>query len=282
LAPCRGSCERRAPSRFAQCDKDRKGEISSRPTSRLARLAARNARTAVAPHPLPFLLTADRHRFPIFFQLFYDGSLERFQRSGPGYPSIDKDGGGASHPGSGAEPDILVDSRHAYGRFRVFFELLQIQTKFQGNLHNLDITQPVGIIDKPVVELPELPLSPGRKCCDCGLLGEWMFSEGKILEDELHLVGVFLEQLLEYRREPRTGRSLKASKYNYLHRCIGRALERRNGKIRVLDKRWCLWAAQISGEEIAAGESQDKGNDDIQHVDCIDSLHGQTSIPFFI
>jgi hypothetical protein len=49
-----------------------------------------------------------------------------------------------------------------------------------------------------------------------------MLSQGIVFEDQLHLKGKFLEQLLEVRREPPTSRSLKTAEHPYHHWGVSR------------------------------------------------------------
>ena len=70
--------------------------------------------------------------------------------------------------------------------------------------------------------LPEFPLSSGSEGSNSSLLGEGMLSQGVVFEDQLHLQGEFLEQLLEVRREPPTSRSLKTTEHPYHHWGVSR------------------------------------------------------------
>ena len=71
--------------------------------------------------------------------------------------------------------------------------------------------------------LPEFPLSSRSECSNSSLFGEFMLRQGEAFEDQFHLKGEFLEQLLEARREPRTSRSLKTTEHPHDHWRVNRA-----------------------------------------------------------
>ena len=160
------------------------------------------------------------------FELHVHTSLKCFQGPGPRDASVDEDGWGTSHSQIVTEPDILVYSCHYLQIIHVLLEFLHIQTDLAGDIQKLLVVYALDILEKLVVVFPEFALLLGSKGCDCSFFGEFVVREGEAQKDEFHLLGVFLEHLLEYGREPRTGRSLKTTENGYLHRCIIRAFGR--------------------------------------------------------
>ena len=123
-----------------------------------------------------------------------------------------------------------------------------------GNLFDLLFVQAVIIFEEQIVELPELALFLRRMGGDGSRHGKLMVSQREVLEHQLHLVGVFLEHLLEYRHEPGTVRSLEIVEGGDRYWCVGIALERRPGNVDLLDK--------IQGDDLnrfggAAGEEEE-------------------------
>ena len=74
------------------------------------------------------------------------------------------------------------------------------------------------------MKVPESPLGVCRQRSCCCIFCKFMTAQRIILENESDLLGIFLEQLLEYRREPGTVRSLKIGKNRHHHCCAGRSL----------------------------------------------------------
>ena len=69
-----------------------------------------------------------------------------------------------------------------------------------------------------------------------GFQREPVASYRKAFEDQLYVVGIFLEQLLKLRHQPRTVASLEVAEHNDGDRCIRRAFNRRTLGIDLLDK----------------------------------------------
>jgi hypothetical protein len=161
--------------------------------------------------------------FPGSFELNLHISLKFFQGPGPRETSIDENGWGRPHSQIVTEPYILIYSCHYLQIVQVPLEFLHIQTDFAGDIQKLLVVYPLDILEKPIVVFPEFTLFLGSEGSDCGFFGESVIGKGEAQKNQFHLIGVFLEHLLEHGREPRTGRSLKTAENSYLHRCIIRA-----------------------------------------------------------
>jgi hypothetical protein len=156
------------------------------------------------------------------------------QGPGPRDASIDEDSWGGSYSQIMTEPDILIYPCHNLQIVQILLESLHIQADLTGDLKQLLVIYALEICEKKVVVFPELTLSLGSEGCDRGLFGEFVVCKREAQKDQFHLIGVFLEHLLEYGRKPRTGRSLETTEDSYLHRCVIRAFGRRNRKVRIL------------------------------------------------
>ncbi len=187
------------------------------------------------------------------FQCFFDQLLEPGGASVSQQPAVDEDRWGAAHPRPVALSQIPVDQRPDPGVFPVLFELFHVQLELLGNLFDLLFVQAVVVFEEQIVELPELALFFRRQGGGGGRHGKLVVSQREVLEHQFHLVGVFLEHLLEYRHQPGAVRSLEIVEGGDRHRCLGLALEGGAGNIDLLD--------EIQGDDLnrfgfAAGEEE--------------------------
>jgi len=174
--------------------------------------------------------------FPDFFKFFNDNRLEILQGSGLRDAAVYKYGGSALHPHAAAKLDIPVDPQDGCRVIQVFFEFFHVEVQLAGHLPEFLIVQVLVVLEYQVVVLPEFSLPLGRRSRKGGLSRKCMVGQGVILEDQLHIFRVLLEQLLEERIDPRTGRSLKITEHGDHHRCRRRAFERRNAQARILGR----------------------------------------------
>jgi hypothetical protein len=173
--------------------------------------------------------------FPCFFKFFTDNRLEIFQGSGLRDTSVYKYGGSAPYADAAAQLDILVDSQAGCRVIHIFFEFFHVQVQLTGHLQEFSIVQVLVVLEYQVVVLPEFSLPLGRRSRKGSLSRKCMVGQGVILEDQFHIFRVLLEQLLEERIDPRTGRSLKIAEHGDDHRCRRRALEGRHLQVRILN-----------------------------------------------
>lgn len=158
--------------------------------------------------------------FPDFFKFFNDNRLEIFQGSGLRDAAVYKYGGSALHADDVAQLDILVDSQDGCRVIQIFFEFFHVEVQLAAHLPEFLIVQVLVVLEYQVVVLPESSLPMGRRCRNGRLSRKRMVFQGVILEDQFHIFRVLLEQLLEERIDPRTGRSLKIAEHGDNHRCL--------------------------------------------------------------
>jgi hypothetical protein len=189
----------------------------------------------------------------LLFQRFFDQLLEARHAPVPQKPAVDEGRWGSPHPRTVALGQIPVDQPSDPGVFPVPFELFDVQFELLSNLFDLFFVQSVVIFEEQIVELPELALFFRRQGSGGSLHGKLVVSQGEILEHQFHLVGVFLEHLLEYRREPGAIRSLEIVEGGDCYRGVSLALEGGVENIDLLD--------EIQGDDLnrfgfAAGEEE--------------------------
>ena len=210
---------------------------------------------------LSFLLTFHNGVFPGSFELHLHISLKCSQGPGPRDTSVDEDGWGASHFQIVTEPDILVYSCHYLQIIQVLLEFLHIQTDLAGDIEKLLVVYALDILEKPVVIFPEFTLFLGSEGCDCGFFRESVIGKRKAKKNQFHLIGEFLEHLLEHGREPRTSRSLETTENSYLHRCIIRAFGGRNREVCTLGGSNYILGSPLGKTEVTENQAKKKSED---------------------
>lgn len=122
---------------------------------------------------------------------------------------------------------VQVDFTQYRRILTVFVELRFVQPHFLSNISNFFVVKVSVVFKQFIMEFPEFALAPCSKGCCRRLYGEFMIAQGEILENNLYRFRVLLEQLLKFRVQPGTVRSLKIAENSDNHRCIPGAFERR-------------------------------------------------------
>jgi hypothetical protein len=172
----------------------------------------------------------------LLLQGFFDQLLEPAWASVPQKPAVDKYRWGASNPRSVSLCHVAVDHRLDLRVFPVLVELIHVQLELLGNFFDLLFVQAVVILEEQIVELPEFALSFRCERGNGSRHRKLVVSNREVLEHQFHLVGVFLEHLLEYRHEPGAVRSLEIVEGGDRHRGVGIALEWGLGNVDLLDE----------------------------------------------
>ncbi len=150
-------------------------------------------------------------------QLRFHGSRKTLQTAAALQPPIDKNRG--SSPDSGFSGPLNVSFyliRHL-GSLALGVESVLVQLETDPDLFDPDVIELVIAGKKSIMKVPETTLG---MCCQGGggrFSGIFVTVQRKVLENKFDLLGIFLKQLLEYRREPGTVRSLKIGKNHHRH-----------------------------------------------------------------
>ncbi|MDX2447535.1 MAG: hypothetical protein QNK29_10130, partial [Desulfobacterales bacterium] len=111
-----------------------------------------------------------------------------------------------------------------------------VQIEAGADLYDLGLIKHTVVGKKRIMKVPEPTLGVSRQGSGGSLTGKFVTAQGEILEYECDLLGIFLEQLLEYRRKPGAVRSLKISINRHHHRCVYRSHGGRSVNGNLLDE----------------------------------------------
>ena len=115
---------------------------------------------------------------------------------------VDENCGGTLDSGFPGPLDVLLNLTPHTGCHALGIESALVQIEEGADLFHLGLIELAVVGEKSVMKVPEPTLGMCRQGCSGSLLGKFMTAQGEVLENEFDLLGVFLEQLLEYRREP--------------------------------------------------------------------------------
>lgn len=149
---------------------------------------------------------------------------------------VDENCGGTLDTGFPGPLDVLLNLTPHTGCHALGIESALVQIEEGADLFHLGLIELAVVGEKSVMKVPEPTLGMCRQGGSGSLLGKFMAAQGEVLENEFDLLGVFLEQLLEYRREPGAVGSLKIGKNHHRHRRVGKSLGGRSVNGDLLDE----------------------------------------------
>ena len=151
--------------------------------------------------------------------------------------TVNEYGGDAADAQLAAFLVILANMIGQAAIFSVGCKFDRIQPNLVSNFGHFFFIQPIVVLKKGIMEFPEFSLLSGRHGGDCGVDCKFMDAAQRVVfEDNFQGLGIFLKQLLEQRRQPRTILSLKVAEYGNDHRCVYRAQIRRAGRVDLADE----------------------------------------------
>ena len=104
---------------------------------------------------------------------------------------------------------VQIDYSQNFRILTVFVELGFVQPHFLSDVKDFFAVKVPVVFKQFVMEFPEFALALRSKGCCRRLSGELVITQGKILENDLYRFRVLLEQLLKFRAQPGTIRSLE-------------------------------------------------------------------------
>ena len=137
-------------------------------------------------------------------------------------------------------------------------EFFHVQTEPFRYILYLDVAQARIILKEFVAEFVKFSLPVRGQRGSGRLARELVHGKGKVLHDKLDVFGVFIQQLLEERFNPRTVWSLVVAEHRDGDRCVLRALERKSGQEKLLndlhlDELQCFSGAAGQDERLVSG-----------------------------
>src|SRR4030042_3617134 len=134
---------------------------------------------------------------PCLAQLLVNDLLESAHRAVSEQFPVDEEGGCAGYAGGDAVRVILPYFLDDLGLRHLLLERLFIQFQLLRYFPHRLVVEPVVILEKQIVELPELPLAVGGQRRNRRLHGEFVILQREILEHTLYLFRILPEHLLE-------------------------------------------------------------------------------------
>ena len=143
------------------------------------------------------------------FQLLFDHVLEVFDIPVTNAPAVQKNRRYAFYLDLLPFFIVQVDLAQYFRIFTVFVELSFVQSHFLSEVKDFFVVKVPVVFKQFVMEFPEFALALRSKGCCRRLSGELVIAQGEILENNLYRFRVLLEQLLKFRDQPGTIRSLE-------------------------------------------------------------------------
>ena len=149
--------------------------------------------------------------------------------------AVDQNSGDPLDPDLFGIHQIIPDDLCHIDGISVRAEFFHVQAYLPGNCLNLLFIKILVVFKRLVVKIPEFSLHVGGQGSLGGFQCKFVVFQGKVFDHQFDLVWIFLQQLLKYRIQPGTVRSLVVIENGNGDRGVFRALEGEAGNLDVKD-----------------------------------------------